>query len=330
MHYIFLLNHFAEKKRLGATVTAIYELKERLGDNVHIHETEYAGHAGALSVQYADLYESDAIIFSCGGDGTAHEVANAIAFRRTAMCVIPMGTGNDFARCVLSPKLYANPQEILRYIDKLEIRPIDLIRVDSYDAVGKHLPLWSRYSINITSFGLDTMVQSKAKRIVTAAAHWSLIRKQSYLIAVIFSLIQGWNFKMRYSFELADEKRSIDGEKRYCLASICNGQYYGNGFHPAPMAILDDGILEVCIADDISRWDFIRMVSKYKKGTHINHPKIHMYRVTSGVISSKDSHLQLSGNYEGEDFFGHQVRFEVIPKALMFAFIRDEENEPKS
>ena len=45
-----------------------------------------------------------------------------------------------------------------------------------------------------------------------------------------------------------------------------------------------------------------------------------MFRVTSGVISSGVPGIQLQGNYDGEDFWGDEVRFEVVPGAIQFAF----------
>ena len=45
-----------------------------------------------------------------------------------------------------------------------------------------------------------------------------------------------------------------------------------------------------------------------------------MFRATSGVITSTDPSLQLMGNYDGEDFYGQRVRFEVHHKALKLGF----------
>jgi len=320
MHYVFIMNPFADKKRMSVTEKAIVDLKQSKGDYVHVRRTEYPGHAGVLASEYADLYEEDAIIFACGGDGTVHEVANALVFRKTVMAVLPMGTGNDFARSVLSKEHYDQPHLLLYRIDRYVIKPVDVIRIDSYDTLGNHLPLWSRYSINITSFGLDTIVQATAKTIISSVKRAKLIRKNAYSIAILICLIRGWNFKMKYSFELADNAGTVEGELAYSLAGICNGQYYGNGFHPAPQAKLDDGVLDICLVDDLPLRKVIPMVSKYKKGTHSPHPNIHTFRVTKGVISATNGDTQLEGNFDGEDFWGHQVRFEVIPAAVQFAF----------
>lgn len=320
MHYVFIMNYFADKKRISDAEKAIEDLKKAKGDLVHVVKTEYAGHAGVIAAEYADRYGEDAIIFACGGDGTVHEVSNALVFRKTPMAVLPMGTGNDFARSVLPKEYCDKPHLLISRIDSYEIRPVDVIRVESYDDKGVLVPEWSQYSINLTSFGLDTLVQAAAKNITKKARHTKIIRRNSYSLAIVACILRGWDFKMKYSFVLADEPETVEGSLAYILVAVCNGQYYGNGFHPAPQAKLDDGVLDVCLVEDLPLRKALPLVARYKKGTHLSHPQIHSYRVTSGEISIVNGDKQLQGNYEGEDFWGSQVRFEVVPAAVPFAF----------
>ncbi len=320
MNYVFLLNYFAERKKAAELEVAIRELETRDGVKVEIHRTEYPGHAGELASDAARKYQADAIVFACGGDGTVHEVANALAFGQTPMSVLPMGTGNDFARTVLSERYNRDPIQVISDIEKFDIRSVDLIRVDCYDEMSNFLPEKSRYSVNITSFGLDTMVNTQAKEYIQRTNRNGFIRKHAYTLAILKCFIKGWKFEMSYSFELAEGKETAQGRTDYCLACICNGQYYGGGFNPSPESRTDDGVLEVCLVADLPRRKAIPLVGKYKKGKHLGNPLVSFFRVTSGVISSTDRHTQIHGNYDGEDFYAHQVRFEVIPGALPFAF----------
>ncbi|MDD3958653.1 MAG: hypothetical protein GX099_03440 [Clostridiaceae bacterium] len=320
MNYVFLLNYFAERKKAAELELAIRDFEARKGTKVEIHRTEYPGHAGELAAEAAGKFGSDAIVFACGGDGTVHEVANALAFGQTPMAVLPMGTGNDFARTILPEQYYHEPAKLIAFIENHEVRPLDLIRVDCYDETSNFLPEKSRYSVNITSFGLDTMVNAQAKEYIRKTNRNGFVRKHAYTIAILKCFIKGWKFKMNYSLELASGKGSAQGQMDYSLACICNGRYYGGGFNPSPHSNTDDGILEVCLVEDLSRHKAIPLIGKYKKGQHLGHPKCHFFTVTSGVISSTERHSQIHGNYDGEDFYAHQVRFEVIPDALPFAF----------
>ena len=319
MHYVFIMNRFADKKRKTDVDMAISELREKDGADVHVHMTDYAGHAGEIAADYASRYGADAMIIACGGDGTVHEVSNALVFGKTPMAVLPMGTGNDFARSVLPEKYQRNPELVVSRIDRHEIHPADVIRIDSYDRSGMLIPDSSGYSINISSLGLDTLVQAEAKKLTKAARHLRLIRRHAYTIATVICIVRGWDFRLKYNIDLTDGGTS-SGETSYCLACICNGQFYGNGFRPSPQARIDDGVLDVSVVEDMPLRKVIPLVPRYKKGTHLPHPKIHTFRATGGVFTAVEGRPPLMGNYEGEDFSGNQVRFKVVPGAVPFAY----------
>lgn len=318
MRYVFILNYFADKKKLAAVNPEIEALRARHPDRVETHITEYPGHAGVLARAYSEKYGSEVVILSCGGDGTLHEISNALVGTDTPMAVIPMGTANDFARAAVPPAGYAHPELLVRKIDDVDFEPIDVMRVECLDEKGEPLPDGTKYSINITSFGIDTLVQATAKRIVASVRKSRLIRKNAYSLAVVYSLIHGWDYRMRYALTL-ENGSSVTGEVSYALAAVSNGRYYGNGFNPSPAGVLNDGILEACIIEDMPLIRVLPLVPKYKKGTHMPHKKILSYRITSCVLTSTRDKEVLLGNYEGEDFSGSSVRITVVPGAVRLA-----------
>ena len=317
------MNSNIHKRRKKALEKAVASLSADLRNKSKIVYTEHENHAEELAVTYAEKYGSECIIFACGGDGTVHEIANALAFRNSPMAVIPLGTGNDFARTLYPKEIYKDPMQILKRLEAPMIHPIDLFRIDSYDYMGNHLPSWSRYSLNVASMGLDTLVQAKAKRIVAKHPRSLLIRNNAYTIAALSCLKSGWRFTMDYSIELENGEMIEKKDMRYSLVSICNGRYYGGGFCPSPVAEIDDGVLNVCIVDDMSRLKAFSKLLKYKKGKHLGQKGFTFYRSTSGIFTSLNSNMQMQGNYDGEDFFGHKVRYEVIPSAIQMAFFTE-------
>lgn len=319
MQYIFIVNSNCHKKRKKALEKAISELPADYRNKSKIEYTHHPGHAEELAVTYAEKYGSECIIFACGGDGTVHEIANALAFRHSPMGVIPMGTGNDFAKTIYSKDTLKKPLSVLKKLSEPNIRSVDLLRIDSYDVMGNHIPMWSRYSLNIASMGLDTLVQAKAKQIVAKHPKSLFFRNRAYMFAAISCLLNGWHFTMDYSIELANGEMVEKKGLSYTLVSICNGRYYGGGFCPAPQADISDGLLEVCIVDNLSKASALSKLLKYKKGKHVGEKEFTCYQSTSGIFSSLDSNLQMQGNYDGEDFFGHKVRYEVIPNAIRMA-----------
>ena len=82
-------------------------------------------------------------------------------------------------------------------------------------------------------------------------------------------------------------------------------------------------IANVCVVDDVNTLRAISLILKYKNGKHEGKEGIHTYRATSGIITSHEASMQLFGNYDGEDFFGHRVRFEVCPGSLNLGFFQN-------
>ena len=77
---------------------------ERAGVQCEVVFTERPGHAAEIVRQRADGYDA---IFTLGGDGTAMEVAGALAGTPCPLGVLAGGTGNLLARAVgipLDPK----------------------------------------------------------------------------------------------------------------------------------------------------------------------------------------------------------------------------------
>lgn len=315
MRYLFIINSKVQQSKLKELDDAISELDDDLRSRIELRYTEYPGHARDIAVEASDKNGAKITIVSCGGDGTFHEIVNGLAFRSTPLICIPMGTGNDFARIICTPELRKNPFSCIKDLDKAKPVLIDLIRLDSYDLLGNHLPVWSCYFNNVASIGLDTKVQAMAKaKIKNKDTKFN--RKTACIFSAFSVLFKNRDSKFTYSLELENGETIECDEPTHTLISLCNGRYYGDGFCPAPNAKIADGILDVCVIDSISFLKSFGLLLNYRKGTHIGKPAVRTYRVTSGIISCQDSSFQLKGNYDGEDFFGDRIRFEVFTEAL--------------
>jgi diacylglycerol kinase family enzyme len=112
------------------------------------------------------------------------------------------------------------------------------------------------------NIGFDCAVvkeAAKAKKfkLVTPSA--------SYVLGVFIVLCRKFGTPMKLIF---DDGRVI--EKKFTLTAIGNGKYCGGGFRSSPLAKLDDGLLDVCAIDKVSRFTFLSLVGKYKKGTYLD------------------------------------------------------------
>ena len=322
MRYILIINSRNNTTNLKMLEDAIQRVSTDhpdLRSRMELRYTEYPGHAANVALEADEKYEGSVAVVSCGGDGTIHEIANTLAFRRTPLITVPFGTGNDFIKTVNPSWKKWKIDDYLLNLDNVVCKPIDLIKVDSFDLMGNFIPGWSAYINNIASIGLDTIVQADAKAMV-AAKDTRFTRKTAYARSAVSDLFGNRANKFTYELELESGETITGDTDTYTLISICNGKYYGSGFMPAPDARLDDGLADVCVVDCVNTVRATDLIMKYRFGKHVGKEGIHMYKATSGVITSCDPSLQLFGNYDGEDFFGNRIRFEVASKALNVGF----------
>src|SRR5690554_2130299 len=93
------------------------------------------------------------LVVACGGDGTLHEVANALMDlegRRPAMAGLPYGTGNDFLSALgADPKLGA--AQLIEWL-KTDAWPVDVGRIN------KH------YFLNMATAGVGATITAETSR----------------------------------------------------------------------------------------------------------------------------------------------------------------------
>ena len=107
----FIINPLAGGKKGKKIKKALNAVEQRLNERkieYRFHFTRYKRHATALTTELIENGATDIIVV--GGDGTLHEVLNGfIDFNKTALGLIPCGTGNDFAFSLSLPKDPVNP-----------------------------------------------------------------------------------------------------------------------------------------------------------------------------------------------------------------------------
>ena len=299
---VFILNPTAGR-HLYAEVQARIRSAPWKSDRDEIHLTERPGHATDLARDAAQRLGADALVFACGGDGTVNEVVNGLVGTPAALGVLPIGTGNDFVKSLYRER---SAFAILDRLPEALFRRIDVGRMNG------------RCFVNVASLGFDTEVGNYAKRMV-ARRPW--LGGFSYLLAVFACLSGNRVFHMECELEGEDPDGrpvSFRGARDFTLAAVCNGGYYGGGFHPAPGASLEDGLLDVCLVDRKTVPQILGLVPKYRNGTHLDgRPGIHMVRTRSGVFRKRE--LPLNLNCDGESGEADEIVFEILPGALTLA-----------
>jgi diacylglycerol kinase (ATP) len=201
--------------------------------------------------------------------------------------LIPLGTGNDFARHI---GLGTDLALAVRTLVSGTPKPVDLGRAGE------------RWFINVAGCGFDAVVAERVNR-----GFRSLHGTAAYVAAVCQSLL---------TFRPAAMRLILDGEIRQTRAMLCtvaNSSSYGGGMRVAPDAQIDDGLFDLCLVGDTGRWEFLRTFPRVFKGTHITHPKVTMLRARHICIES-DPPLPIL--IDGEVIGSTPVEFTLVPRAI--------------
>lgn len=290
---LFIINSKAGKTEFDIRKEDIEETFRRAGrlSEIEVVYTKYKNHTKFLIDAFDSLDYDEKIVIICGGDGSLNELVNVAYGKNMTLGLIPTGTGNDFA------KNFDYSNFNLKSLLNFKTKKIDLIKVNDF------------YSINVTSLGFDTQVLKRAYDYLDKNPK---LGKKAYIKAVINSLNKISSEKLELKLKLKDGSNfEIKGD--YLISALCNGRFYGSGFNPAPEAKIDDGVLNLLLANKIPFLKFLPMIKKYKEGRHKDSKLINEILVTAGTIKSKNKFI---ANADGEIFETNEIKFEVLPKAL--------------
>lgn len=180
-----------------------------------------------------------------GGDGTLNEavcgIMEAGAGATAALTVQPCGSGNDTVKS-------------LPLLAEGTIVPIDLIKCND------------SYAINMLNIGFDCNVVASAGNI---KKKHKIAGELSYLLGVITEFFKPFGEHFTVSARCEDGS-AIEFDGDCLLCAVCNGQWCGGGFHNSPYSDMSDGVLELILVKKTSRFNFIKLIGRYKKGTLID------------------------------------------------------------
>ncbi len=267
MRHIFIVNPAAGKNAPAtALVPRIREVCEAHGCRYEILETTAPLEAITLCREAILAAGETVRLYACGGDGTLLEVMTAIEpGSDTELAHIPCGSGNDFVRMLGGAQPY------------LDLEAMVTAKAYSIDGIlctygeGE-----SRCSLNVAATGMDAEVayhMAKFKRwpLVSGSMAYNLA-----LVKVFFGRLG-----CRLTVEMETEKGKVKADGNFLFALCANGEYYGGGYHGVPTAVPDDGVLDFVLVEKMSRLRILRLLPKYKKGTHKGECGVNFYRGTA-------------------------------------------------
>lgn len=288
----------------GKGLTDYPLISKLLRDNGIRHEsvfTEHKHHAAELTVSAIESGYRHIIVV--GGDGTLHEVVNGVFIQKRVdsseitIAMISTGTGNDWIRMFGIPTRYS---EAIRAIKEGYTFLQDVAEVSYEESKVRQV----RYMANVAGLGFDAAV---IKRTLTSKAK-GYLGKSGYLWCLARSF---------FSHKATGTKVWVDDELIYnnLLFSIAIGigKFNGGGIQQLPIAVADDGLLDITMIRPVHWWHVIFRLRRLYNGTiySIGHV-IHAQGKRVRIESSPETPLEIDG-----ELYGHTpVNLEVMPRKV--------------
>jgi diacylglycerol kinase (ATP) len=278
--------------------------------------TERPGHA--IDVAREATSAGRALVIAVGGDGTFNEVVNGVLAaggggERTRVGIVGQGTGGDFRKAL------GLEHRLDRYLDALASgreRKLDIGKLRYQDSAGVTR---ERYFVNILSAGMGGLVD----RYVADASR-ALGGTAAYLGASLKALAQCREGRLRCTSSGGEEApKGAPAEPatrrvRTYMIAICNGQYFGSGMRVAPMAKVDDGLLDIVSIGGASKLAFAMTARAIYSGGHLGKPGTEHWSCTkiSIELENEDARERFLLDCDGEAIGGMPIDVEIVPGAV--------------
>lgn len=265
-----------------------------------VFETLRAGHAVELAAHAAG--QGFEFIIAAGGDGTLNQVINGVQLSnpisQPAFGLIPLGTGNDFARtCGLS----ADVLRLANLIERNHPMPVDLGKITCLDHDRRKV---TRYFINACSVGMGPEAVRRLAKSNRAfgpmLTYWKAITT---------------TFLTHRPQEIHCKTPSWEWQGKARVLAVANGRSFGNSLYIAPDALVDDGLFDVFIAGALPLWKFLLYQQAMKTKKKIR-DRLITYRQSARIELHSPELCAIEAEGELVGFLPAEI--EVIRKPINF------------
>lgn len=298
--WCIVVNPTAGNGRVAKRWPDIEALLQSLGFSYSVRFTRYRDHA--LRLVDDAVLQGYRRILGVGGDGTCHELVNGILQQShvppqaIAFSMLPIGTGNDWARTYDIP---IHPMARLQRLLRGELRQQDVGKVAYHRPDGSNA---ERYFANVAGMAYDAFIAQKTeKRRFTSRIH--------YLLSV-----------GRYLFDFEPTRGRLQAaecvaEEAFYTINVGICRYSGGGMQLVPHAMPDDGLLAVTYAPRLPKWEVLLQTPRFYNGTLLRHPRVRGFQTTALRVEHTEGTpigLEADGEYLGQT----PAAFSIVPGAL--------------
>jgi YegS/Rv2252/BmrU family lipid kinase len=225
-----------------------------------------------------------------GGDGTLNYFINQYPGIKIPLAIFNGGTGNDVHWLLYGNKNFAQQ---LEHVLTAAAKPIDAGRCNE------------KFFINGVGIGFEGAVAE------SVAGKKKKPGKTSFLVAILKKIL----FYHSKSYSIRSGEISKQG--KYLMISVSNGRRAGGGFHIAPVAAPDDGLLDVTLINALSPVFRLRWLPVIEKGKHLRLSFISHFTTQKIIIESEQV---LQTHLDGEIYKSKMLEIEILPAQFLFRY----------
>ncbi|MDE1171814.1 MAG: diacylglycerol kinase family lipid kinase [Verrucomicrobium sp.] len=251
-----ILNPAARGERAGQL-----EVKLRaLAPDADLKRTSASGDARLQAARAVE--EGYRVIVAAGGDGTVNEVVNGIdgAHDRVTLGILPVGTVNVFALELGIPNSLEKAWEVVR---RGRERRIDLARANGH------------YFVQLAGIGFDAQVVEKND--------WGMKK----LLGPLSYVLTAAQMMAQKPPRLTVRTETVEHEGAFVL--LGNGRYYGGRFSMFPEADMEDGLLDVCVFEQMNPLALARYLQGVATGTHTKMDDVRYFKAARLSVTAEET-----------------------------------------
>jgi diacylglycerol kinase (ATP) len=285
MRFLVIINPASSRGDTQSAEAAIHDAFAARKLVYEVVHTERRGHAKLIVAEQGRDFEA---LVAVGGDGTLHEILQAMDVQRHIIGLIPRGSGNDFAW------MNGWPADIHKCAERIAAQQERRIDLGLWDGGRFHTSVGAGFEARVT-YESHRVKHLRGPAIYLAALARVLHDLRTYPARIDWSG-GAWEGDM-------------------LLASIGNGARVGGAFMMTPDARNDDGLLDMCLAPRISLLQLLQLLPRTFKGSHVRTGRVMLRRGERIRIDCPGGMpVHIDGEMVGLDV--KQLDLRLAPKAL--------------
>lgn len=281
---VVIYNPFSGRKKVKGLPELIHKHLDKNHFEVSVWPTEKADDVLLLTARA--IREKADIVLAAGGDGTVNQIASGLVNTGIALGIIPLGSGNGFARHFAIPM---DAVSALRSIAQCRVKQVDTVWFNRHCMV------------NVGGIGFDAHISSAFAS-----------RKKRGLKGYAITVLKHLNYKSRFYSIYSNGQLLWQG--RAFMLAVANATQWGNNVVLHPGALPDDGQFNLVIIREFNAVDFFSVLSSLLAGKlHSNSKSLVLTGTDFTVVRDEEGPVHVDGE---PLWLGKEININIEPLSL--------------